>query len=91
MTPLSFDTWIELSLKGTIVLCAAVATCWAMWRASAASRHLVWAAAVSALLVLPALSVVVPDLTVPVSLARARNDASGRAAAPPRHGPRPSR
>ena len=29
MTPLSFDTWIELSLKGTIVLCAAVATCWA--------------------------------------------------------------
>ncbi len=70
MTPLSFDTWIELSLKGTIVLCAAVATCWAMWRASAASRHLVWAAAVSALLILPALSVVVPDLTVPVSLAR---------------------
>ena len=70
MTPLSFDTWIELSLKGTIVLCAAVATCWAMWRASAASRHLVWAAAVSALLVLPALSVVVPDVTLPVSLAR---------------------
>ena len=70
MTPLSFDTWIELSLKGTIVLCAAVATCWAMWRASAASRHLVWAAAVSALLALPALSVVVPDVTLPVSLAR---------------------
>ena len=70
MTPLSFDTWVELSLKGTIVLCAAGATCWAMWRASAASRHLVWAAAVSALLVLPALSVVVPDVTVPVSFTR---------------------
>jgi HEAT repeat protein/beta-lactamase regulating signal transducer with metallopeptidase domain len=67
MTPVTFDTWIELSLKGTIVLFAAVATCWTMWRASAASRHLVWAAAVSALLVLPALSVVVPDVTVPVS------------------------
>ena len=67
MTPLSFDTWIELSLKGTIVLCAAAATCWAMWRASAASRHLVWAAAVSALLALPALSLVVPDVTLPVS------------------------
>ena len=67
MTPVTFDPWIELSLKGTIVLFAAVATCWTMWRASAASRHLVWAAAVSALLVLPALSVVVPDLTVPVS------------------------
>jgi HEAT repeat protein/beta-lactamase regulating signal transducer with metallopeptidase domain len=68
MTPVTFDTWIELSLKGTIVLFAAAATCWAMWRASAASRHLVWAAAISALLVLPALSVVVPDVTVPVSL-----------------------
>ena len=70
MTPVSFDTWIELSLKGTIVLVAAVATCWAMWRASAASRHLVWAAAVSALLVLPVLSVVVPDVAVPVSFPR---------------------
>ena len=70
MTPLSFDTWMELSLKGTVVLGAAAATCWAMWRASAATRHLVWAAAVSALLVLPALSLVVPDLTLPVSFDR---------------------
>ena len=70
MTPLSFDTWMELSLKGTVVLGAAAATCWAMWRASAATRHLVWAAAVSALLVLPALSLVVPDLPLPVSFDR---------------------
>ena len=67
MTPLSFDTWIELSLKGTVVLGAAAATCWAMWRASAATRHLVWAAAVSALLALPALSLVAPRVTVPIS------------------------
>ena len=60
MTPLTFDTWIELSLKGTIVLFAAVATCWACGGPQRRSRHLVWAAAVSALLVLPALSVWFP-------------------------------
>jgi HEAT repeat protein/beta-lactamase regulating signal transducer with metallopeptidase domain len=70
MTPLSFDAWVELSLKGTMVLGAAATTCWAMWRASAATRHLVWAAAVSALLALPALSLVAPALTLPVSLER---------------------
>src|SRR3954466_6190978 len=77
MTPLSFDTWIELSLKGTMVLGAAAATCWAMWRASAATRHLVWAAAVSALLVLPALSLVAPALTLPVSLERIQSPPIG--------------
>src|SRR3954454_12637707 len=68
MTPLSFGTWIELTLKASLVLGVAAATCWAMWRASAATRHLVWAAAVSALLVLPALSLIAPALTLPVSL-----------------------
>src|SRR3954453_3606506 len=67
MTPLSFGTWIELTLKASLVLGVAAATCWAMWRASAATRHLVWAAAGSALLALPALSGVAPPVTVPIS------------------------
>jgi HEAT repeat protein/beta-lactamase regulating signal transducer with metallopeptidase domain len=70
MTPLAFDMWMELILKGTMVLGAAAATSWAMRRASAATRHMVWAAAVSALLVLPALTLVMPALTLPVSLDR---------------------
>src|SRR5215203_2444679 len=76
MTPLSFGTWIELTLKATLVLGVAAATCWAMWRASAATRHLVWASAVSALLVLPALSLVAPPLTLPVSLEPVQSSAA---------------
>ena len=66
MTPLSFDTWIELGLKGTAVLGLAAATCCAMRRSSAASRHLVWASAISAVLALPALSLLVPSVPLPL-------------------------
>jgi HEAT repeat protein/beta-lactamase regulating signal transducer with metallopeptidase domain len=66
MSPLTFDTWVELGLKGAVVLLAAAMACGVLRRASAASRHLIWAAAIVAVLALPALSVVVPDLPLPV-------------------------
>ena len=66
MTPLSFDTWIELGLKGTAVLGLAAATCCAMRQSSAASRHLVWASAIAAVLALPALSLLVPSVPLPL-------------------------
>ena len=85
MTPLSFDTWIELSLKGTIVLCAAggdllgdVAGLGGLASPRVGSGRL-RAAGTSGALGRGSR----PDGT---GVARpARNDASGRAAAPPRH------
>ena len=70
MSPLTFDTWVELGLKGAVVLLTAAVACGVLRRASAASRHLVWAAAVVAVLALPALSAVVPDLPLPLASAR---------------------
>ena len=77
MSPLTFDTWVELGLKGAVVLLRRGGDLLALRRASAASRHLVWAAAVVAVLALPALSAVVPDLPLP--LAGARLDSTLRA------------
>ncbi len=48
------------TLKGTLVLLVAAALCFAWRRASAAQRHLVWAAATMALLALPVLSLALP-------------------------------
>jgi beta-lactamase regulating signal transducer with metallopeptidase domain len=70
MSPLTFNTWVELGLKGAVVLLTAAVACGVLRRASAASRHLVWAAAVIAVLALPALSMVVPDLPLPLAGAR---------------------
>jgi HEAT repeat protein/beta-lactamase regulating signal transducer with metallopeptidase domain len=70
MSPLTFDTWVELGLKGAVVLLTAAVVCGVLRRASAASRHLVWAAAIVAVLALPALSAIVPDLPVPLAGAR---------------------
>ncbi|HEV2491830.1 MAG TPA: M56 family metallopeptidase [Terriglobia bacterium] len=57
-------TWlaflVEMALKGTLVLIAAMAVSIALGRASAAVRHLVWTAALGALLVLPLLSLALP-------------------------------
>jgi HEAT repeat protein/beta-lactamase regulating signal transducer with metallopeptidase domain len=70
MSPLTFNTWLELGLKGAVVLLTAAVACGVLRRASAASRHLIWTAAVVAVLALPALSAVVPDLPLPLASAR---------------------
>jgi beta-lactamase regulating signal transducer with metallopeptidase domain len=65
----------DVTLKGSVLLAlAGLATTWGMRRAAAATRHLVWSAAVVAVLALPVLSAVVPRWTAPVvpaALARA--------------------
>ncbi len=66
---------LDATLKGTLLLAlAGVATTWGMRRAAAATRHLVWSAAVVAVLALPLLGRVVPGWTaavVPPALVRA--------------------
>ena len=76
---------VDATLKGTLLLAVAgVATTWGMRRAAAATRHLVWSAAVVAVLALPLLGRVVPGWTaevVPPALTRAA--AALREPAPP--------
>jgi beta-lactamase regulating signal transducer with metallopeptidase domain len=67
MTPVAFNTWMELGFKGAIILLTAAVACGFLRRASAASRHLVWTAAIAAVLVLPALSAIVPEVPLPVA------------------------
>ena len=50
-----FDLLIEATVKGTVVLAAAAVLALALHRASAAYRHVVWACAFCAVLLLPAL------------------------------------
>ncbi len=57
LTPLVFDS----ALKGAALLAVAALCALALWRASAATRHLVWLVAVVALLVVPVLSVALPQ------------------------------
>jgi HEAT repeat protein/beta-lactamase regulating signal transducer with metallopeptidase domain len=63
-------TWLELlvaaALKGMLILVLAVALNFALRRASAASRHLVWSLALASLLALPILSFGLPSWQVPV-------------------------
>ena len=63
-------TWLELlvaaALKGVLILVIAVALNFALRRASAASRHLVWSLALASLLALPILSFGLPSWQVPV-------------------------
>src|ERR1039458_496923 len=47
-------TGLDLAVRGTIVLAVAFVAAYALGRASAAVRHLVWTAAFAALLLLPA-------------------------------------
>jgi beta-lactamase regulating signal transducer with metallopeptidase domain len=58
--PLIFDS----ALKGAVLLVVAALTVLALWRASAATRHLVWLVAVMALLVVPVLAIALPQWRV---------------------------
>ncbi len=60
LMPLVFDS----ALKGAALLAFAAFATLAMWRASAAARHLVWLVAIVALLVVPVLSVALPQWQV---------------------------
>jgi beta-lactamase regulating signal transducer with metallopeptidase domain len=60
------STWIELALKGAVVLAAAAAAVRALRGASAATRHLVWATALAVLVALPVVGMVVPRVSLGV-------------------------
>jgi beta-lactamase regulating signal transducer with metallopeptidase domain/tetratricopeptide (TPR) repeat protein len=60
LTPLVVDS----ALKGAALLAVASLIAVALWRASAASRHLVWLVAVVALLVVPLFSLALPQWRV---------------------------
>jgi HEAT repeat protein/beta-lactamase regulating signal transducer with metallopeptidase domain len=64
------NTWLEIllstSLKGVLILIIAAALSFALRKASAASRHLVWSLAIASLLALPVLSFGLPSWQVPV-------------------------
>ena len=55
-----FDALIDVALRGAVILALAVLITSALRRASAAARHLVWAVAVTAVLLLPLISLVTP-------------------------------
>ncbi len=57
LMPLVFDS----AFKGAVLLATAALVAIAMWRASAAARHLVWLVAIVALLVVPLFSVALPQ------------------------------
>jgi beta-lactamase regulating signal transducer with metallopeptidase domain/DUF4097 and DUF4098 domain-containing protein YvlB len=65
---------LELLLKATVVLGAAGLVAFVLARASAATRHLVWTAAVVGLLGLPLLTLLVPSWEVPVAMVEARGE-----------------
>jgi beta-lactamase regulating signal transducer with metallopeptidase domain len=78
---------LDASVKATIVLALAAAATLALRRRSAALRHLVWTAAIVAVLVLPVVIAIVPRVAVPlvprvhVVASANRNDASQAARA----------
>lgn len=57
---------IDVSIKGAVILILAGAIVFALRRASAATRHMIWNLALAALLALPFLSFMLPALPVPV-------------------------
>lgn len=61
-----FPVVLGLVVRGAILLALAGVVAFAVRRASAAARHLVWVAAMVGLLVLPVAGVVAPELRVPV-------------------------
>jgi beta-lactamase regulating signal transducer with metallopeptidase domain len=62
---LEFPILADAALKGSLVLGVAAAAAWCLRGRSAAARHLVWTAAAAALLALPLLTAILPELRVP--------------------------
>ncbi len=60
LMPLVFDS----AFKGAVLLATAALVALVLWRASAAARHLVWLVAIVALLVVPVLSLALPQWRV---------------------------
>ena len=59
---------LDLAIRGTLILVFAFAAAGVMRRASAAARHLLWASALTGLLVLPAVVRLGPAVHVPVPM-----------------------
>ena len=59
-------TFIEVTLRVTVLLGLATGLTLALRRRSAATRHLVWVMGLGGALILPAFSVVMPAVVVPV-------------------------
>jgi beta-lactamase regulating signal transducer with metallopeptidase domain len=81
-----FSAVLDTAIRGTFILLAALAATALMRRTSAAARHLVWLAALSALLLLPIARGFVPEWRVlpaaPVFAAPAATPAAGPVSAP---------
>ena len=68
-------TWADFVVRGTLVLAAGFAASFALGRASAALRHLIWTAAFGALLVLPVALRLAPKVAIAPSLRSMRPQA----------------
>jgi beta-lactamase regulating signal transducer with metallopeptidase domain len=59
--------FLQVSVKGSVLLLAALVACRALRHSSAAVRHLIWAAALAGMLLIPAVAAVVPAWHVAVA------------------------
>ena len=59
----------ETTVRGSVLIVIAGLVSLALWRASAAMRHLVWATALAGLLVLPVVRLAVPPVELPFPIA----------------------
>ncbi len=68
--PTEIGQWLEvlfdIAIKSLIILLLAKATIALLKNSSASARHLVWSVTVSALLILPAMTILLPDVRFPV-------------------------
>ncbi|HKA24994.1 MAG TPA: HEAT repeat domain-containing protein [Candidatus Eisenbacteria bacterium] len=80
--PTVFAGLVAQALKVTLLLLAAGIAALAVRRASSATRHAVWSAALAATLVLPVLTLALPEWTLPVLPAKAPKAAPVVAAEP---------
>ena len=65
---------VDVSAKAAMLLFAALAATYFLRRASASTRHQVWTVALVAVLALPALTMALPSLQVPIIAVGPRND-----------------
>jgi beta-lactamase regulating signal transducer with metallopeptidase domain len=77
----AIPTLVDVALKGAVLLALAGLATAALWRASAAMRHLVWSLTMAGLLALPVLSALLPQWRV-LPQWSALSKVEGRAPAP---------